>query len=197
MLKLDNGKGKDSILIFVLSGFLSLQLQQRTQAFCHRWRLAASLRRRVSGGALSLKMRTWISLGPFLKVPVVLFLYLRANVMELNTMWFHFMETFRSLKTKKLRSEVSWGGWAGAPDSRLSHRWCLGINSSEDSWPVMIFFSQLGSPDPWPCCTYLGEAQKVTAWHLCACDIIRLLIWQYTNYESWQSDTGKHFALPV
>lgn len=59
------------------------------------------------------------------------------------------------------------------------------------------FFPDLWIHHPCPCCTYLAEEQKVTAWHLCACDIIRMLIWQYTNYDSWQSDTGKHFALPV
>lgn len=59
------------------------------------------------------------------------------------------------------------------------------------------FFPDLWIHHPCPCCTYLAEEQKVTAWHLCACDIIRMLIWQYTNYDSWQSDTGKHFALPA
>lgn len=42
-----------------------------------------------------------------------------------------------------------------------------------------------------------AEEQSVTAWHLCSCDIIEMLIWQRTNYESWQDNTGKHSALPV
>lgn len=51
------------------------------------------------------------------------------------------------------------------------------------------FFHHLLIHHPCPCCTYLAEEQKVTAWHLCACDIIRMLIWQYTNYDSRQNDT--------
>lgn len=43
----------------------------------------------------------------------------------------------------------------------------------------------------------VAEEQSVTAWHLCSCDIIVMLIWQHTNYDSWQDNTGKHFALPV
>lgn len=43
----------------------------------------------------------------------------------------------------------------------------------------------------------IGEARWVTAWHLCSCDIIKMLIWQHTNYVSWRDDTGKHLAPPL
>lgn len=65
----------------------------------------------------------------------------------------------------------------------------------------MIFFTR-GSVT-WRClrtpmyALMAAEEQSVTAWHLCSCDIIEMLIWQRTNYESWQDNTGKHSALPV
>lgn len=94
--------------------------------------------------ALSLKMRTWISLGgPFLKVPVVVFLYLWANVMELNTKWFHCIETFRTLKHEKLRNEVSWGMCAGA--ERL-HFHTTGVSGSSPLTTLDLFFSFFPRP---------------------------------------------------
>lgn len=99
---------------FCTLGFSISAATQWTQAFCHRWCLGASLRRRVSGGLFHLKWGHGSVWGPFLKVSVALFLYLRANVMELNTKCIHFIETFRTLKNEKLRNEASWGGCAGA-----------------------------------------------------------------------------------
>lgn len=53
---------------------------------------------------------------------------------------------------------------------------------------------------PWHCSSSPAvqtEEQCVTTWHLCSCDIIKMLIWQPTNYESRREDTGKHLALAL
>lgn len=84
--------------------------------------------------------------GPFLKVPVVLFLYLWANVMELNTKWFHCIETFRTLKNEKLRNEVSWGRCAGA--ERLDFH-TAGVSGSSPLMTLDLYFSFIPRPlDP-------------------------------------------------
>lgn len=44
---------------------------------------------------------------------------------------------------------------------------------------------------PWHCSSSPAvqtEEQCVTTWHLCSCDIIKMLIWQPTNYESRRED---------
>lgn len=63
-------------------------------------------------------------------------------------MWFHFIETFRTLKNEKLRKWSELRQVCRCRASRLSHCWCLGIKSAEDSWPVMIFFLFFPPLDP-------------------------------------------------
>lgn len=112
--------------------------------------------------------------------------------------WFEFIEMVR-ISTLKSENKLTWGRSAGSKNPNYTNN--MGDKVKWGSMTCNDFLLEgLWHENVWAPLLYIlmiAEQQRVTAWHLCSCDIIKMLIWQHTNYEYGRSDTRKHFALSL